>query len=182
MSSTPLPRQVDIRKLIAVGAEISACEPLQKFARLEPMLAKDDGAEAGEVEVKLHFYVDESGIKRIDGEVRAAATVLCQRCLQPMALPIDSTFAVAAVWSDEDAGRLPKYLEPYIVGEGPQDIRDLIEDELILCIPYASYHEREDCAGIDPRHIAAEIGETERKVKPNPFQVLEQLKSSKKDA
>lgn len=181
MSSTPLPRQVDIRKLIAAGAEISAHEPLEKFARLAAMLAKDDGLEArnNEVDVKLHLYVDEAHIRRIDGEVRAEVSVLCQRCLRPMRLPIDSSFAVGVVWSDDDSSRLPKYLEPCIVGEGLQDIRDLIEDELILCVPYASYHDDVDCAGEYRQSISEEFVEAEREEKPNPFKVLEQLKPSK---
>ncbi len=179
MSSTPLPKQVDIRKLIAADAEISAREPLQKFARLATMLAKTDGAEANDVELKLHLYVDEAGNKRIDGNVHADVMVLCQRCLQPMPLPIDSTFSVGVVWSDEESNRLPKYLEPYIVDEGPQDIRDLIEDELILCVPYAAYHDDENCAGEYRQEVAEEIVETEREEKPNPFQVLEQLKPKK---
>jgi uncharacterized protein len=175
MSSTPLPRQVDVRKLVAADAEILAREPLRNFTRLVGMLE----ASSGDVEVKLHFHTDESGCKCIDGTVRADVTVLCQRCMQPLQLPIESTFAVAAVWSDDEAGRLPKHLEPYIVGEGLQDIRDLIEDELILCIPYASYHEQDDCAG-NCRSIATEIDEEEQTEKPNPFKVLEQLKPGSK--
>ena len=143
------------------------------------MLAKDDGSN-GDVEVKLHLYVDESGTKRIDGEVRADVAVLCQRCLQPMRLPIDSTFAVGVVWSDDEAPRLPKHLEPYIVGEGPHDVRDLIEDELILCVPYASYHDNEDCAGDYRQAVVEQVQEAEVEEKPNPFKVLEQLKPGKK--
>jgi len=185
MSSTPLPRQVDIRKLIAADAEISASEPLQKFVRLSAMLAKDDGSQTGNpgepdnVEVKLHLYIDEAGNRRIDGEVHADVAVLCQRCLRPMRLPIDSAFAVGVVWSDDESSRLPKYLEPYVVGEGLHDVRDLIEDELILCVPYASYHDDENCAGdyrppVDDEPIEAAAAE-----KPNPFKVLEQLKPRK---
>lgn len=178
MSSTPLPRHVDIRKLIAAGAEISAREPLQKFARLATMLAKDDrlAVHDGDVEVNLHLYVDDAGCKRIDGEVTAVVMVACQRCLQPMALPIDSTFSVGVVWSDDEAARLPKHLEPYVVEEGLHDIRDLIEDELILCVPYASYHEDENCAGDYRQRVAEEVHKTESEEKPNPFKVLEQLK------
>ncbi len=179
MSSPPLPRQVDIRKLIAAGAEISAREPLRKFARLATMLAEGDAAETSDVEVKLHLYVDESGIKRIDGEVHAVVTVLCQRCLRPMPLPIDSAFSVGVVWSDDEAERLPKQLEPYVVEEGPHDIRDLIEDELILCVPYASYHDDVNCAGEYRQGSAEEPVEAEPEAKPNPFKVLEQLKSPK---
>lgn len=181
MSSTPLPRQVDIRKLIAADAEISAREPLQKFARLATMLAKGEGSASGDddVEVKLHLYVDEAGHKRIDGKVQAEVMVLCQRCLRPMPLSIESSFAVGVVWSDDESSRLPKYLEPYIVAEGPQDISDLIEDELILCVPLASYHDNEDCAGDYRQKLSEESVEAEQEEKPNPFKVLEQLKPSK---
>ena len=151
------------------------------------MLANGEGASASadatparDVEVKLHLYVDESGIRRIDGAVHTEVSVLCQRCLQPMPLAIDSSFAVGVVWSDDEAARLPKYLEPYIVDEGPHDIRDLVEDELILCVPYASYHEDENCAGDYRQPEAREPAATERKEKPNPFQVLEQLKPGKR--
>lgn len=178
MSSTPLPKQVDIRKLIAADTEISAREPLQCFARLATMLANDDGAECGDVAVKLHLFVDESGIKRIDGEVQAVVSVSCQRCLQPMRLPIDSTFSVGVVWSDDESVRLPKQLEPFVVGEGMHDIRDLVEDELILCVPYASYHDDMACAGeYQQPDDAVQVVEPEKK--PNPFTVLAQLKTPK---
>ena len=172
MSSTPLPRQVDIRKFIAADTTISAREPLRSFARLLDMLE----ASEGDVEVDLHFHrVPQSG-KFIDGEVRATVSVLCQRCMKPMPLPIDSQFSVGVVWSDEEASRLPKELEPYIVGEAPQDVRDLIEDELILCVPYASYHEQADCVEIYSQPVEPEAPV---ETKPNPFQVLEKLKSGK---
>ncbi|MDB6062112.1 MAG: hypothetical protein JWM78_2215 [Verrucomicrobiaceae bacterium] len=172
MSSTPLPRQVDIRKLIAADTIISAQEPLRNFARLLDMLEARDG----DVEVNLHFYRREQGGKFIDGEVRAIVAVLCQRCMKPMPLAIDSTFSVGVVWTDEQAIRLPKDLEPYIVGDELQDVRDLIEDELILCVPYSSYHEQLDCAD---NYVQPELPDTPVESKPNPFQVLEQLKSGK---
>jgi len=173
MSSTPLPKQVDIRKLIAVDTTLSAREPLGKFERLADMLMSTDG----DVDVHLHLYRDKQGIKRIDGEVKAQLQVQCQRCMQSLTLPVDSIFAVAVVWSDDEASRLPKEVEPYIVGEGLQDVRDLIEDELILSVPYASYHDIDQCS------VTYKPAEPEApnvaEAKPNPFQVLEQLKSGK---
>lgn len=173
MSSTPLPKQVDVRRLIAVDTTLSAQEPLSKLSRVIDILVSSDG----DVDIDLHFYRDEQGLKRIDGEVVAQLQVQCQRCMKPMTLPIDSHFAVAAVWSDEEAVRLPKDVEPYIVGEGLQDIRDLIEDELILSVPYASYHDIGECSmSYTPAEPEAPVAGKE---KPNPFKVLEQLKSGK---
>jgi DUF177 domain-containing protein len=179
MSNTPLPKQVDVRKFVAADVTIEAREPLANFARLPAMLE----ASAGDVEVQLHFYVDEQRIKRVDGAVRTTLMVLCQRCLKPLPLAIDSRFSVAVVWSDEEAGRLPKELEPYIVGEEPQDVRELVEDELILSVPYVSYHDEGQCVaeGYDK---AAELIDPEPELvveaKENPFNVLAQLKDPSK--
>jgi uncharacterized protein len=183
MPSTPLPKQVDVRKFVAADLSIDAREPLAHFARLAEMLEATDG----DVEVHLHFYTEPQGPKRIDGRVRTILTVLCQRCLKPLALPIDSQFRAAVVWSDEEAGRLSKELEPYIVGEEPQDIRDLIEDELIISVPYANYHGEGECVAegyeqpVDEETVEPEApGGDAGKARENPFKVLEQLKGSPK--
>jgi len=179
MQNTPLPKQVDVRKLVATDISIDVREPLVNFARLTDMLEASDG----EVEVQLHFYIDPQGTKRIDGAVQATLMVLCQRCLKPLPLPVDSHFTVAVVWSDEEASRLPKELEPYIVGEEPQDVRELIEDELIISVPYVSYHDEGQCVA-DGYEKLVEIVEPELiapiETKENPFKVLEQLKGSTK--
>jgi len=108
---------------------------------------------------------------------------LCQRCLKPLPLPVDAQFSVAVVWSDEEASRLPKELEPYIVGEEPQDVRELVEDELIISVPYVSYHDEGQCVAEGYEKLA-DIVEPELmapvEAKENPFKVLEQLKDSAK--
>lgn len=185
MQSTPLPKQVDVRKFVATDLTLDAREPLARFARLAEMLEGTDG----DVEIHLHFYTDLQGIKRIDGEVRTTLLVQCQRCLKPLPLPIDAQFQAAVVWSDDEAGRVPKDLEPYIAGEEPQDIRDLIEDELIIGVPYASYHDAGTCevegyaaepAEPEPVREPEQGARTETRTRENPFKVLEQLKESPK--
>jgi uncharacterized protein len=172
MLNDPLPRQVDVRKLVAAGASISAREPLASFSRLCAMLESD----AGSVEVLLRFFIDEQKLRRIDGEVRSQVQVPCQRCLQAMPLDIDSRFAVAVVWSDDETQHLPRQLDAYVVGEEPQDLRDLVEDELIISVPYACYHEPGQCrtSGFEAVDDAPEPAAEE---KENPFKVLERLKS-----
>lgn len=177
MPSTPLPKQVDIRKLVAADTTIDAREPLASFQRLGAMLESVDG----NVEVHLHFFIDEQRVRRIDGAVQAQVMVICQRCMQPLSIPLDSQFAAAVVWSDDEAISLPRHLDPYIVGEEPQDVRDLVEDELIISLPFVSYHAPGQCgaagytAASEPEPAAA------AEVKENPFKVLEQLKSGKSD-
>jgi uncharacterized protein len=182
-----LPKLVDVRKLIAAGVELHVTEPLVSFKRLHDALAADSVEnENGAVDIQLHCFIDAQGKRRIDGHVQTTVMVSCQRCLQPMPFVVDSQFAVAAVWSEEDAEHLPKHLDAYVVGEGLQDVRSLIEDELIISLPYVSYHELNECeaapyslalAPVDDENAGA--SKTQPEAKENPFKVLEQLKSGK---
>lgn len=171
-SVEPLPRQVDIRRLIAAGGTIAAREPLASFQRLHGMVESDEGS----VDIALDFFIDEQKLRRINGRIHTTVQVLCQRCLQPMSVEIDSSFAVAAVWVDDDADKLPRDVDAYIVGEEPQDLRELIEDELIVSLPYISYHDSGPCADQVQKSDSA-AAKPERN--ENPFSVLEQLKSGK---
>ena len=71
---------------------------------------------------------------------------------------------------------MPEYLDPWIVGEGAADFYDMIEEEMLLNLPAVAYHQ-EPC--IDSKlFVSGELVAV--KQEKNPFQVLEQLKSSPK--
>jgi uncharacterized protein len=175
MSSTPLPKQVDVRKLIAADTTVTAREPLASFKRLCAMVEGSDG----DVEVELHFFVDPQRLRRIEGAVQTTVQVICQICMKPLPVAIDSRFAVAAVWADDEAAHLPRDVDPYIVGDEPQDVRELVEDELIISLPYVSYHEPGQCSPPADFVNSAPEPEAPADAKENPFKVLEQLKSGK---
>ena len=179
MSKTSLPSQIDVRKLAAKGAEISAETPVSQLPRFVDMLANDGSS----IAVDLRFYTDDERFKRIDGVLRGNVEVYCQRCLEPMPLAVDTEFSLGIVWSEEDAKRLPSTLEPLIVGEEFVDLADVVSEELILSMPYVSYHDPEDCGqasnyttDTEPSDSPVEAGEEKR---DNPFKVLEQLKQDK---
>jgi len=171
----PLPRQLDIRRLAAAETSVEAVEPLTSFPRLTAQLLDPEG----EVAIVLHFSSDEQRRWIIRGQVKAELAIPCQRCLQPMPLEIDAHFAVGVVEDDEAARQLPGELEPYIAGQGMWDLRDLVEDELLLNLPYTSYHDEEECAGL-ARYSTGQVEEEDSpRRKDNPFQQLEQLKLGK---
>ncbi len=178
MLSTPLPSEIDIRKLVVKGAEISALVPVSSLPRIADLLA----GQGGNIEVRLHFYKDEGRFRRVDGQLSGSVEVFCQRCLEPMSVPVDVSFSLGVVWSEDDAQRLPKSLEPLIVGEELIDLADVVSDELILSLPYVNYHPEADCkqsvgySSVDP---AAVTNATAKEEKENPFKVLENLKLDK---
>ena len=95
--------------------------------------------------------------------------VPCQRCLEPMmiALSISSEFILV-----KDESEIPPEEDDvkdhdYLVAEAEMDVLQLVEDEILLALPYAPKHEIKDCA------VKAEVNE--RKAL-NPFEVLRDFK------
>jgi uncharacterized protein len=93
-----------------------------------------------------------------------------------VSVPVESNISLAVVWDEEEAEKLPESLDPWIVGEGLADFYEMIEEEMLLSLPAVAYHE-EQC--VDRQLFSSGQPVEVKKVK-NPFQVLEQLKSSPK--
>lgn len=175
MKDAPLPSQIDVRKLVVKGIEIDAKTPVSDLPHFVSLLANDEGV----VDISLQFYKDEERFKRIDGQVKTTVNVSCQRCLEPMPVSVDSQFELAIVWSEEESERLPKALDPLIVGEELTDLRSVVSEELVLSLPFVSYHEAGDCqqavgySSVDADAFEEAVADNE---KENPFNVLQQLK------
>ena len=167
-----LPRLIDPRKFAQQGLNLSGVIALSGLSRLAE-LSLDDSAV---VDVALDFGVDEQRHKLITGSASCNLTLTCQRCLEPVVVPLSAKLNLAVVWDEERASQLPRALEPVILGEGQADIYTIVEDELLLNLPLASYHS-EEC--IEQTSFGEEAPE-EAEVTKNPFQVLEQLKGSPK--
>ncbi|UTW45826.1 DUF177 domain-containing protein [bacterium SCSIO 12696] len=172
MSDTPphraLPSTVDARKLTGQGVRLAGV-----FAGSQlPRLAAAVTALPEPVSVELDFAMDEQHQRVVTGQVSTVATVTCQRCLQDMEQPLQAQVNLGLVWSEEDAPHLNKDLEPWIVADEAASLSGMVEDELLLVLPYVSYHPLEQCPG----EGSFSTGEVEQEEKPNPFQILEQLK------
>jgi uncharacterized protein len=171
-SAKPLPRQGDPRKFAQQGIDLQGFLPVSELPRLsEALVASDTRAE-----VVLKFGISDEGKKVVTGTARANLELVCQRCLEPVIVPVVSDIALAIVWSEEEATKLPKYLDPWIAEEGAADLYTMVEDELLLSMPAVAYHE-EPC--VESTLFSSGEPATE-KVEKNPFQILEQLKGSPK--
>lgn len=176
MSTEPLPSELDVRKAAARGALVRGRLRPAELPRFRALLAGEEGT----VRAELSFSRDEEGRSLVQVVIDADVEVSCQRCLQPMARRVQSDSTLAIVWTDEQARQLPRNLEPLVVADQDADLRDVVEEELILALPAFSYHESEACkeiladyAGPVPKE------EVPAEKKPNPFDVLAQLKRGK---
>lgn len=164
-----VPRYIDPRKFAQQGIDLKGEMAVSGFQRLV-----EAGVGLQQVYLDLQFYVDtdHANERVVRGSVRADIDMQCQRCLDTVSSTIECTVALGIVWSEESAQSLPSYLDPWIVGEDDADLCAMVEDELLLSLPYVALHE-ENC--VDPSTMS-DTADNESTEYTNPFQVLESLK------
>ena len=176
MLTEPLPSELDARKAAARGARVSGSLRTADLPRFRALLAGDDGM----VRAELTFSRDEEDRSLVRVVIRADVEVTCQRCLQPMEAHVESDSTLAIVWTDDQARQLPRSLEALVVAAEDADLWGLVEEELMLALPAFSYHESEECKEILADYSGPETAEAVPvEKKPNPFDVLAQLKRGK---
>jgi uncharacterized protein len=175
MFDEPLPKQADLRKLTSSGVNLKSHLDVANFPRLANVVHQ----EQGQVDIDLHFGVDDQHIRYIAGSVNCKASVICQRCLEPVAIQFGSDMLLGIVWSEEKARHLPESMDPLIVVENELvDLNEVVEEELLLSLPFVSFHEMGECTG-KQRYESFSEDMVAPVVKENPFKVLEKLKTGK---
>ena len=149
------------------------CEGVFKLSEMTRLLAACE-ARSEQVQVKVKFDVDERGLTVMTGTGSALVAFTCQRCTEnfEQLLEVDFTFSPAK--NAEAAEEIPSYYDVIELDEnGEVNLRELMEEELILMIPLIPRHELEDCKA-PADSVWGEL--PEELEKPNPFDVLKQLK------
>ena len=172
MLTEPLPSTLDVRKAAVRGVSISGTLRPLDLQRFRPLLAADEGT----IKADLSFSRDEENRYVIHVAVEADVSVTCQRCLEPMPAHLTSENTLAVVLTDEQAAHLPRHLDPLIAAQEGCSLWELVEDELILAMPPFSYHDTEDCKERIVGFSDPATEEAAAEEKPNPFNVLAQLK------
>lgn len=175
MSASPVPTYVDTRKVFLQLGSIAGFVALERLARFRDCLA----SETGTVYVELGFGTSETGIRLITGKLKADVTVTCQRCLEPLGIALRDDIRLALLQDETGVADLDKDLDPWICAETKLQLAELIEEQLMLCLPIVSTHDTADCSS-RLEHAAGETA-TDRSNKngtANPFSVLKSLKNS----
>jgi uncharacterized protein len=103
---------------------------------------------ATEVAVSIVFSMDSEGYCSVAGELAVDLVMICQRCMQPMDLPLRANFLVSPVVSDVQAQQLPARYEPLLVTDGEIVVAQWIAEELYLALPFVPRHDT-DCVSHD---------------------------------
>ena len=137
-----------LRDLEALGGRQGKLGGELEFARL-PRLVGLLNSTAGSVRASLQFR--QRGVGRLAATLEFATTVelVCQRCLEPFAQPIEERVEVLFVEPGEAGASIPEGYEPIELDDGRLLPARLIEDELIVAIPLVPKHARvEDCGSL----------------------------------
>jgi uncharacterized protein len=176
------------------GREASGSMPLVRFSRAAEGLPMQPRDPSGDVRWSVRGEMGKHGGRQgemlLHLHIQANPVVICQRCMEPFAYPIDVAVSLHLVKSeaqldvnygddtsdeqddesDGESNEEPDAPEK-IVGSRRFDLLAQVEDELILSIPYVPRHEV--CPGAPAKTDAGEPIPVKR---PSPFAVLEKLK------
>jgi DUF177 domain-containing protein len=140
--SPPWSRPLEVDRLADGGADVDFAVPLAELAGLRTAGA----GVAGSVHGRAHF-TREAGIAVAELALKGAATLECQRCMQPLQLPLDSVVRVGLIGSEAEVGRVPPDLEPMLAPGGRISIGELVTEEILLSLPIVPLHEEsQGCA------------------------------------
>jgi len=164
-----LPDWIAPVRLAEAKKELSGVVDLKNMERLAPLLH----GRQEPVQVHLQFGIDETGIRYLQGTINGAIEVTCQRCLRALTVPVQVKMQLGIIAGVEEGNRLPKRYESLIATRDPIRLTDLIEDELLLCLPTVPMHgESGHCERL--RSPSTRSPEPD---KQNPFAALAQLKN-----
>lgn len=159
----------DIDPLADAGASLDYAIPLAEFPRLQGQLMPDPGEATGRVR-----FSREGGAAVAALGVHANPTLVCQRCLAPLRLPVDAEVKVALVGDAEEAERVSADLETVLAPGHRISLRDLVEEELLLSIPLVPLHEGGQCEAAKSAHEPASSAAASPPVQ-KPFERLGEL-------
>jgi uncharacterized protein len=72
--------------------------------------------------------------------LRAQLELICQRCMGPMPMPIETSSPVLLIESEADAEAAPVEWETYLAAEGRLSLAALAAEELLLALPVVPLH------------------------------------------
>lgn len=90
--------------------------------------------------VAMAAGVTEQNLRFIGGHLETAVEMICQRCMEPMLIPLVVDFRLGLVHSEAQALELPQGYEPLLIVEDEIAIAELVADELILALPLVALH------------------------------------------
>ena len=158
-----LPEHIDPWRIAEGEENIAGVLGVAQMVRLaEGVLGADD-----EVSIEIRGLAA-GGRAIIEGRATLVVSMTCQRCLEPVGIPIEAEFRLGLVEEEHGMAGLPADLDPMILRRSDTcSLPQLVEDELILALPIVPRH---------PKACAEEYSTRDRSTQVRrPFSELGEL-------
>lgn len=134
------------------GKSVRGRWAVSKLTRLRDLVSSSEG----ELQYEVRGATVEFGRPALAVSVSGTLQLMCQRCLKEMGFPLrlEATLILAKSEAEIEAQPVDPEGPDRVVGSREMEVGTLLEDEILLAIPFAPRHER--CSG-DP----AEKGEAQ---------------------
>jgi uncharacterized protein len=129
------------RATLAGSTDVSA------MPRAIDRLAPDGGT--SELSWRISGVVDARGRPALEIRLDGCVPLECQRCLQPFAWPVAQRTLLLLARDERELAVLDAEDDEHevLLANAPQDVMTLLEDEVLLLLPFAPRCERAACAG-----------------------------------
>ncbi|MSR08014.1 MAG: hypothetical protein EXR82_00530 [Gammaproteobacteria bacterium] len=153
----------ELKDLVAGGSTLDLVFPVASLARLAA-LSPSAGHETS-LRASLTFQSGSAGHLQVDSQVQpqvqlrvaGAVDLACQRCLQPLVLPVAIEVLLTMVRSEEKAAELVDAFDTVLLEDGELAPAQVVEDEVLAWLPLAPKHSDETSCGRDAGLISGEM-------------------------
>ena len=170
MAAPSIPPVIDAIDFARKGLSIHDTIALSQFPRLSGMLAVPEGI----VNYRVEGSVGAEGKPHLRMQLEGQVQLICQRCLGPLkyAVVVDTDFILVPDESMIPSAESEDEMNDYLVVDPHTQVAEILEDELLLTLPFAPKHEAE---------CAEQTGLKMNTEKQSPFAVLKGLKTRDQD-
>ncbi len=167
-----LPEKIALDKAIHGGRLYQGKVKLGQLSRLYDVIA--DANE--EIEFSLQFEKSRGLLGKVQVKVKGDLSLICQVSQKRFIFPVDIDSTVGFINDIEYEDRLDVDMEASWLEHDYVKPLEVIEDELILVVPYLPVSPDEVDKQEKMQSLDSKVAEQEENVKPNPFDILKSLK------
>ena len=136
-----------------------------------------DQSEIRSADLSVSVRVEKSGrYTGVDGTVEGTVTVLCDRCMEELVLPVRTEFLLSVKYGEEagdaDAGDREIVMLPE--GEADLDLSQIVYDYVNISLPLRRVHPEGGCNPQTLKYLGDQ-NETAQPAGDNPFAALKDL-------
>ena len=164
------PTRFDALKLAERGEKVAGEVESTGLPRLADCVVRPEGADHARIGWSIAGGRDAQGRPALTLDLDGRLFVLCQRCLRPLAIPVVQQTELVLARDETDLARLDADEQEVVLAAAPLDALTLVEDELLLSLPFAPRHAKDECTAAVPVKATPEAA-------PSPFARLAHLKS-----